>query len=77
MDKEFPWGDRNPPEGFKVGDYVGIIHSDENPSFDNPEGQIVTIDEGEFEDDGLMIGVQVVTTIMENDLYLIKRKEQV
>jgi len=72
---EFPWGDRNPEGGYKVGDEVGIIHSDhETYMFDNPTGKIVRLqDDG---DDTPTVVVLVEAYCHAGDLYLINREEK-
>jgi hypothetical protein len=67
----FPWGDRDPVGGYKVGDRVGIIYSDhDNYIFDNPDGEVVAVDH-----DGDRVGVTIsvqVTVWDPEKLYLVK-----
>jgi hypothetical protein len=79
----FPWGDRHPEGGYKIGDVVGLIYSDhENYIFDNPTGIVVAVDDDcekhgfEHEDDGACasVTVQVEATVNAgHHLYLIER----
>jgi hypothetical protein len=70
MSESFPWGDRDPVGGFKVGDHVGLIYSDhEEYIFDNPTGVITSIG-----DDGT-VTVKVEATIDSDRVYLIERRE--
>jgi hypothetical protein len=77
-DSQFPWGEREPEGGFKVGDYVGLIYSDhDNYVFDNPEGVIVDI-EGEEPDEvdgepGQRVTVEVRGSISADRVYLMFR----
>lgn len=73
---DFPWGDRNPPGGYEVGDRVGILFSDHDRYlFDNPVGKVVAVD---FDDeDRALITVQVQADCAPEDLYLIARGEEI
>jgi hypothetical protein len=78
---DFPWGERNPEGGYKVGDLVGIVHSDHaDYLFDNPEGVITAMkeDEDAWEDDegeasNMFATVTVEVTVSTHKLYLISR----
>jgi hypothetical protein len=67
MNKNFPWGDRNPKDGYKVEDCVGIIHSDhENYLFDNPTGKVIKTAKD-------MVIVQIEVEVPKDKMYLIER----
>jgi hypothetical protein len=64
---DFPWGDRYPEGGYRIGDRVGLIYSDHTDYiFDNPTG-IVT----EVEEDS--VTVQIEVSVDNERVYLIER----
>ena len=71
----FPWGDRDPESGYKVGDYVGIIYSDHDTYiFDNPKGIVVAVEDRV--DEGLgsqRLTVQVEVEVSSNRTFRIER----
>jgi hypothetical protein len=71
---DFPWGDPDPPDGYKVGDTVGIIHSDhETYMFDNPVGTIVAIENDSDDPEDTVYTVAVNAGCVAKDLYLVAR----
>jgi hypothetical protein len=67
----FPWGERDPEGGYRVGDRVGVIHSDhEEYIFDNPTGVITAIEQ---DGDGPVLTVSVNAEVTPDQLYLIER----
>jgi hypothetical protein len=73
--ESFPWGDRDPVGGYKVGDVVGIIHSDhEDYLFDNPNGVVTAI---AVDDEGMQqLTVTVETDVAADRCFLIGRPEE-
>lgn len=71
--KDFPWGDQNPPGGFQVGDYVGLVYSDHDEYiFDNPVGFVTALNE---EDGYTRVTVEVEASIGSDRVFLMARKK--
>jgi len=74
---DFPWGMQNPPGGFQVGDYVGLIYSDhEEYVFDEPKGVVTKVEPMDWDESVSLITVEVEAAILSDRVYLIKRKDQ-
>lgn len=71
--KNFPWGDLDPIDGYKVGDAVGIIYSDhEHYIFDNPTGEVVAVEQKSDEEFAeVFVTVQVKVSVPSSKLYKI------
>jgi len=70
-DPDFPWGDPNPPGGYREDDFVGIVFSDhEHYIFDNPTGVVETV----FRDGSVL--VRVMAHVHPDKLFLIGRKDK-
>jgi hypothetical protein len=85
MTNDFPWGDRDPEGGYRIGDTVGLIYSDhEDYVFDNPTGVVVDVrpyDENDEDPDEngsrqQWVSLSVYAECSSEILYLIEREGQ-
>lgn len=71
---DFPWGEQNPQDGFKIGDRVGLIYSDhEEYIFDNPVGIVTAVGDSAGDQSDVTLSVVVDASIDASRVYLISR----
>ena len=71
---DFPFGDCDPPGGYREDDYVGLIYSDhEHYVFDNPCGFVREVSTDEY--GSVRVTVAVDATVGIDRLFLIARRK--